>query len=151
MKEWKVVWERLLSVKPSPSETAQTSLSSHDWQWKDLESSWKKTAHDCVSYSGLFRLTKKKKIIIAECSGKQKAATSHLVTVRQTIDVPWDNINNLLTLLWEKATYSLRWSYVVLIIEHHYMQIWKAHVLFSFLYYKSGIESLLKPLRSSES
>lgn len=41
---------------------------------------------------------------VAECSGKQKAAISHLVTVRKTIDVPQDNINSLLTLLWNKAT-----------------------------------------------
>lgn len=56
-----------------------------------------------MSYSGLFRLIKEKKIIIAECSGKQKAAISHLVTVRETIDAPRDSINNLLTLLWKKS------------------------------------------------
>lgn len=94
-------------------------FSLRDWQWKDLESGQKKTAHDCVSYSGLFRLIKEKKIIIAECGGEQKAAMSPLVTVRETVDAPRGSVNNLLTLLWKKATYSLRWSYVVLIIEHH--------------------------------
>ena len=50
---------------------------------------------------------------IAECSSEQKAAISHLVTVKETIDVPKDNISNLLILLWRKAALNLRdrmWS-----------------------------------------
>lgn len=81
---------------------------------KDSESSWRKTARDYVSCSNLFRLIfLKENNNVAECSGKQKVAMSHLVTVRETIDVPKDNINNLLILLWKKATLSLRdhmWS-----------------------------------------
>lgn len=42
---------------------------------------------------------KKENNNVAECSGKQKAAISPLVTVRKTIGVPEDNMNNLLTLL----------------------------------------------------
>lgn len=45
---------------------------------------------------------------VAKCSGKQKAAISHFQTVRETIDIPQDNINILLTLLSGKATHSLR-------------------------------------------
>lgn len=51
----------------------------------------------------------------------------------------------------ESNTQSKR-SYVVLIKEHHQMQIQKAGVLFSFLYCKSGIKiSVCKILRGSES
>lgn len=69
-----------------------------------------------MTYSNLFRLSFfffKEKNNVAKCSGKQKSASSYLGTIRETIDVPKDSINNVLILLWKMETLRLR---VVLIM-----------------------------------